>query len=164
MAAGIGALALGIGSLIGAGASVAGAAQGAPKPHKHVVKLPPYIEALQRETARYLAQNLTAQPMSFAEYIAGGEKGGFGTMPALITPREAAGLGLVGKFGKAIPFLDPQTGLPTQGPGGLTPEQLLFLAKSYMQSHQPEAARKTRRTLKQVTKEMQPQGKSTSPR
>jgi len=140
-------------AIIGAASSLAsgiqGATQGAPKPRKHTIPLPPYIDALQRMTARYLAQNMTAQPMSFADYIQGGGKGGFGTQPALMSPVEAAGLGITGRFGSAIPFLDPTTGLPTPGPGGLTPEQALYLADAYRQMHKPGAARKVVKKLHQ---------------
>jgi len=130
-----------------AGSSIAGAAGRSSPPRKHTVPLPPYIDALQRMTARYLAQNMTAQPMSFADYIAGGAKGGFGTQPALVSPVEAAGVGLTGRFGQAIPFLDPTTGLPTPGPGALSPEQALYLADAYRQMGKPGAARKVRRKL-----------------
>ena len=138
------------GAVGSAGAGIAGASRGTPSARSTKVPLSPYTQALQRLSARYLATNINAQPPSFDQYVKSGGTATFGT-PVGLNPTEEAGLGIVGKYGNAVPFFDPTTGKITMGPA-LTPEQSMFLAQAYQEMRRPLAARRTRQAEKKREK------------
>ena len=138
------------GSLASTGEQIAGSGSGRP-PQKRTVPLPPYIDALQHMTARWLAENMTAQPPSFADYIGSGGTAHFGS-DVQMSPMEAVGLGLVSRKGRAVPFMDPKTGKPMGGTMTLSPEQLLYLAQQYHQMNRPRKAERFKKEYKRETK------------
>lgn len=116
-----------IGSLIGAGGSIAAGALSRPdspsrrKPELLTVPLQPYENVIRQYLSRLLALNATAVPPSFGEYVQSGGKAKFPISDPGLSPTEMMQLGLIDKFGNA------RVRVPI-GQQGLNPDQKLFYA------------------------------------
>lgn len=109
-------------------ASAASAGQGLQTKSVHP---PGYIEGLQRYVAQLLAQNATAIPPSFSDYVQSGGTARFPLATTGINPVNARRLGLVGVNNEQVPYFDPRSDTK------LTPEQTMFIY------NQGERARQT---------------------
>jgi len=92
----------------------------AARPRQQTIPIPPFAKAGQELVARDLALNMNAVPPSFIDFVKSGGQATFPFQDPGISPLEARQLGIVGKQGQQVPFVQ-------RGQTQLTPQQQLYL-------------------------------------